>query len=253
MPLEPCLPQYVQTAHGRCYQLGQWQLPGVTTILQATRPAQDIAVLEAWVKRVGEEQARAVRTRASERGVRVHALSEQYIQGIEPDPAAVQPVQAWWSSLKPFLDRLSNPQLAESAVYNPRLGYAGTIDLLADFNEKLTLVDYKTANSARTQPDHLLQLAAYAGALRQTHAVRVEQAVIAIARTDGPAGVYRYNRPQIKKAWYLWLQRLKAYWELHGDHPLAATAIAATCGALEMAGRQSGAPSKNPAGKPGSE
>ena len=56
------------------------KVPSVTTILDKTKPAEKREALNNWKKRVGEAQAQAITTEAANRGTRMHAYLETYIQ-----------------------------------------------------------------------------------------------------------------------------------------------------------------------------
>lgn len=90
-------------------------------------------------------------------GTHVHECIEASIHEEEipnPTPEHMRHYEAWKLAFKPrFL-------LSEATVYNRQVGYAGTLDIVADINGITTLVDVKTGKNI--YPDVALQLAAYA-------------------------------------------------------------------------------------------
>jgi len=64
----------------------------------------------------------------------------------------------WWEG------NGGEPLLSEEAVFHPGHRYAGRVDLVARLGGRSVVVDLKT--SARVYPEHLLQVGAYALALR---------------------------------------------------------------------------------------
>ena len=73
-----------------------------------------------------------------------------------PLPAALW--AAWWQG------NGGEHLRSEEAVFHPEHRYAGRVDLVARLGGRLVVVDLKT--SARVYPEHLLQVGAYALALR---------------------------------------------------------------------------------------
>lgn len=222
-----------QSGSGHRYLVGEQQVPSVTTILASTRPVETIEALVAWSERVGVETAERIRTQSADRGTLLHQLAEQFLLGELVDQALIAEVRPWWLSIEPVLQRICEIKLMEMPVYHSLLGYAGTPDLVANFslgtaNPRLTLVDWKSADQEKRADwlgDYPIQLAAYCGALRQTHGLRIEQGLIVLAHPQGPAQVFRYDRQQLGTYWQAWLKRLELFWQIHKEHPLATDAL----------------------------
>jgi hypothetical protein len=62
---------------GRRYVYGDQKLPSVTTILSATK--KDKGALDAWVKRVGQEEADRIKNEASRVGTYLHEVIERMV------------------------------------------------------------------------------------------------------------------------------------------------------------------------------
>ena len=65
----------------RKYLFGDEKLPGVTSILQATKSEEDKASLELWKERVGHKEAERIKNEASSRGSSMHSYIEQFLLG----------------------------------------------------------------------------------------------------------------------------------------------------------------------------
>ncbi len=65
----------------RKYLFGDEKLPGVTSILQATKSEEDKASLELWKERVGHKEANKIKTEASTRGTSMHSYIEDFLRG----------------------------------------------------------------------------------------------------------------------------------------------------------------------------
>ncbi len=65
----------------RHYDLGQEQLPSVTTILSRTQTQEKRESLQKWKDRIGADQATRIRDQAAERRTAMHALLEDHLHG----------------------------------------------------------------------------------------------------------------------------------------------------------------------------
>ena len=116
--------------------------PSVTTITgQMTKQA-----IKEWRARVGEQRANEITKVAAARGTSVHKLCEHYILGTM-DQVEVMP------SNKEMFDAMSN-HLAETVgtvyavegfLYSDFLRSAGQVDMVAEYNGTLSIVDFKTS------------------------------------------------------------------------------------------------------------
>jgi len=67
------------------------RLQSVTTILEATKPAEQKAALQAWRQRMGEQQAQQITTEAASRGTRMHRCLEHYVVADAVNPPGSNP------------------------------------------------------------------------------------------------------------------------------------------------------------------
>jgi genome maintenance exonuclease 1 len=138
--------------------------PSITRILAAKpKPA-----LEAWKKRVGKREAARVSQVATVQGGNVHKLSECYL-GNEPLPDYSPNVKELWRSLYPWFDEHITAVIAqEQDVYSRKLKVGGRMDLLAEVDGDLAVVDIKTAKQEKREEwvqDYFLQETFYAVAV----------------------------------------------------------------------------------------
>jgi hypothetical protein len=128
---------------------------------------------------------------AAVRGTTVHSFIEAYALGQTPE---VHPdLEPYNQQILRFLDdHQPEFEAAESPVYNLKLGYAGTMDMILVVGGKRCIVDAKTTDKpvdARSRPPYgevALQLAAYANA----EVVGVSPAVM---RTHNSRRYYVYD------------------------------------------------------------
>ena len=133
--------------------------PSITTVLGSLSKDG----IEAWKKRVGKEEAARVGHHACTRGTAMHEAIERYLNN-EDDwfvPNEMPNVKSLFNALRPTLDkRLDNIYLQEGALYSDHLKLAGRVDCIAEFDGKLSIIDFKTSNNL--QVTHDLQGAIYA-------------------------------------------------------------------------------------------
>lgn len=136
------------------------RLPSVTTVIGAQKKQ---AIIE-WRKRVGEEEANRVSRKATSRGTNVHTLCERYLNNealgdIMPDALEM------FMSLKPFLNRINNIHYQEAALWSKQLGMAGRVDCIGEYEEELSVIDFKTSKKVKSHEDiedYFWQTTAYA-------------------------------------------------------------------------------------------
>jgi genome maintenance exonuclease 1 len=136
------------------------KLPSVTTVLGAQKKEG----IMAWRKKVGEAEANRISKIATGRGTNVHTLCERYLNNdalgdIMPD------AKEMFLSLKPLLHRIDNIHYQEQALWSKQLEMAGRVDCIAEFDGKLSVIDFKTSKKIKSEAhieDYFWQTSAYA-------------------------------------------------------------------------------------------
>ena len=163
--------------------------PSVTTI--TSQHGKD-KILE-WRKRVGEEEANRISTKASNRGTKVHKICENYLNN-EEDYARTNPAHihktmpdtiAMFKSLQPLLDEhVNNIHALEIPLYSHHLKVAGRVDCIAEYDGKLSIIDFKTSGKLKEErwiKGYFMQCSAYAVMYEERTGIPVSQIVIMIA------------------------------------------------------------------------
>ena len=163
--------------------------PSVTTI--TSQHGKD-KIIE-WRKRVGEEEANRISTRASNRGTKVHKICENYLNN-EEDYARINPAHihktmpdsiAMFKSLQPLLDEhVNNIHALEIPLYSHHLKVAGRVDCIAEYDGKLSIIDFKTSGKLKEESwikGYFMQCSAYAVMYEERTGIPVSQIVIMIA------------------------------------------------------------------------
>lgn len=166
-----------KTPSGRAY-------PSVTTV---TGLHSKQGILE-WRRRVGEKEANRISTRASSRGTRIHTLCENYLLGNDAEPDIFD--AEMFGSIRPLLDQIDNIHALEDPLYSDYLEVAGTVDCIAEFQGKLSVIDFKTSTKPKDRDDihnYFMQTAAYAVAFEERTGIPIGRLVIIMAvENDDP-------------------------------------------------------------------
>ena len=186
----------------RFYEVDGKAFPSITTVLGA----QPKPGLDAWRKNVGEEAAKWEMNRAARRGKATHTLVENYLNGESPSTRDVLPL-GLFALLKPYLKQIDNVHCLETILYSKKLTVAGQVDCIAEYNGKLSAIDFKTANKERNDEwnkNYYMQTAAYAVMYEELFGTPIDQIVILMASEDGAGRVFIKDKaeflPELEKA-----------------------------------------------------
>lgn len=174
--------RYYKAPNGALY-------PSVTTVLSSMNKK---GIME-WRKRVGEEEANKKSSFASSRGTRVHKLCENFVLGKEIKIENPYQSSLFFPLKKEIEKNINNIYGVEKKLYSDRLQLAGTVDLIAEYNKELSIIDYKTSGKLK-QEDHILnyffQATCYSLMFEELTGLKAKQIVVMIA-------VENENEPQI--------------------------------------------------------
>ena len=174
-----------QTPNGKAY-------PSVTSVTGL----HGKEAIFAWRKRVGEEEANRISAAATKRGTRVHSLCEDYLnnKSIEPDMFEVET----WNSILPELRKINNIHCLETQLYSDHLRVAGTVDCIAEYDGRMSVIDFKTSKRSKSRDDihgYFMQTSAYAVMFEERTGIPVDRLVILMTVDEQPeASVFIENR-----------------------------------------------------------
>ena len=160
-----------QTPTGKKY-------PSVTTV---TGLLKKQAIMD-WRKRVGEAEANKISSTAARRGTRIHTLCETHLNN-DPVNCSMFDLDLW-NSVKPHLSKINNIYALEKTLYSDHLQVAGTVDCIAEYEGKMSVIDFKTSKRIKTRDDihdYFMQCSAYAVAFEEMTKIPVPRLVIIIA------------------------------------------------------------------------
>ena len=203
----------------RFYNIDGKNYPSITTVLGIRKTEQ----LKGWREKIGENVANWEMGRAARRGKSFHTLVEQYLKGETPSIRDVLPL-GLFKLLKPYIDQIDNIRLQEAIMYSKKLTVAGQVDCVADYNGKLSVIDFKTANKERQESwidNYFLQTTAYAHMYEETFGTPIEQIVILIASEDGTTQAFVQNKADYEKELGTAIQNFYKYYEEQNKDKIA--------------------------------
>lgn len=157
------------------------RLPSVTTVVGAMKKQ---AIME-WRNRVGEVEANRISKLATGRGNRVHDLAERYLKNEKIDWVREMPDSVeMFRTLIPHLHRINNIHYIEQALWSEQIGLAGRVDLIAEWDGVLSVIDFKTSKKIKKVEDiqdYFAQCTAYSGMYEEHVGVPIDQIVIVMA------------------------------------------------------------------------
>ncbi len=154
----------------------------VTTVLKVL--SED--VIQAWRRRVGEDVANKIGVRAANRGTAVHSIIERYLDNdVEYDKDVMPDVLSTFKDVQPILDEHISEILGlEAPLYSKHLKLAGRVDCVGVFDNKLSIIDFKTSRKIKKKEwihNYFAQASAYAIMFEERTGIPVPQLVIIIA------------------------------------------------------------------------
>jgi hypothetical protein len=181
----------------RFYNIDGKNYPSVTTVLGILKKEG----LQKWRDSIGEKVAQWEMGRAARRGKATHTLVEQYLKNETPSIRDVLPL-GLFKLLKPYIDQIDNIHLLEAIMYSKKLTIAGQVDCVAEYNGKLSVIDFKTANKERQEDwidNYFMQTSAYAYMYEETFGTPIEQIVILLGNEDGTAQCFIKEKKDYKQ------------------------------------------------------
>ena len=205
----------------RKYLLGENKLPSVTTILGATKSEEEKAALANWKERVGIKEANRIKTEASSRGTSMHSYIEDYLRG-RINESFFESNEQYKNMAKEIIQkgiagRLNEVYGMEETLYYPDQ-YAGTADMIAVYEGRDVIVDFKQANKPKKTDyiqDYFLQLGAYTLAHDVVHGTKMKAGIILLCTKDILFQEFKIEGAELEMYQNLFLGRVKKFYELN--------------------------------------
>ena len=173
-------------SNGGCY-------PSITTVLSI----RGKEAIYAWRKRVGNEEANRITKRSTTRGTMFHSLLEQYFLNQITDveqfrtSAITRNPGVWYlflEAVQELENKIGKIYCIEDQLYSDEFKVAGTVDMIAEWDGVLSVIDFKTSNSAKREEwieNYFIQGTAYAKMFTERTGIRCDQLVIFAVPDDG--------------------------------------------------------------------
>ena len=178
----------------RRYVVNGKLLPSVTTVTSY----QNRKSIAEWRERVGEETANKISQFASTNGTKFHKLVEDYINNndVKYDVEKYEVAIKLFNQFQPLLDDVNNIHYLESALYSESLGVAGRVDCIAEYQGKLSIIDFKSSSKQKYESqikNYFVQETGYALMYEEMTKYKVEQIVTLISCHSGETQVFIKN------------------------------------------------------------
>ena len=166
------------------------EYPSITTVLS---PRNKKGLME-WRKRVGNDVANHIANKAAVRGTKVHKMCEDWLNEDFSQ-------ETWDKHKKDFFpytlfNELKNQKFEyitdvyaqEMTLYSDKYKVAGRVDLIANYQHHLSIVDFKTSTNERKDSyneNYYIQTAAYAEMFEEMTGTPINQIVILVVTENG--------------------------------------------------------------------
>jgi len=170
------------------------EYPSVTTVIGWKKRE----FFAEWRRKHPEESRYAL-----QRGNDFHTLIEHYMQNEVPSVHSDDRTQKMFDLIKPELHKINNIVAQEVALWSDVMKLAGRVDCIAEYDGKLSIVDFKTSKKMKDEyeiEDYFLQATCYAIMVEERTGVEIPNIVILMACEDGSSLVFQQSpKKYIKK------------------------------------------------------
>ena len=176
--------------------------PSITTVTGL----RDLEGIKLWRARVGEVEANKISNESTTRGTILHNMAEKHLQNeiIHEDNYAYE-LMKLFKIIEPELAKINNIYVQEAALYSDELKIAGRVDCVAEFNNMLSIIDFKTSRKEKRKEwvtKYFLQATAYAEMWTERTKIPINQIVIIMTTMDGQLQLFIEDKDN-------WIELLK--------------------------------------------
>lgn len=171
------------------------ELPSVTTVLSLLSKAG----IKAWKNRVGEVEANRVSKDSLKVGNELHKICEKFLDNMSIESYKNPVALKLFDQMKDELLKIQNIRIQEAPLYSEKLGVAGRVDCIADYDGKLSVIDFKSSTKKKVKSwvkSYFLQATAYALMYEELGGAKIDQIVILISARDGVVKAFVEDKAQ---------------------------------------------------------
>ena len=172
--------------------------PSITTVLSVRNKKG----LFEWRKRVGDDVANYVARKAATRGTHVHHMCEDYINNDfdeEKHKKKFLPYVLFNQLRESVLQKIDNVNAQECGLYSDKYKVAGRVDCIAEYDGKLSIIDFKTSSKERSDDwneSYYIQASVYAEMFEERTKISIDQVVILVVTEDGVVQEFVKNKTE---------------------------------------------------------
>ena len=196
-PQEISLPQLkvIETEGKRLYVTPEGnKYPSVTTVTGWKKRE----FFAEWRKKNPEESKYAL-----QRGNDFHLLIEKYLNNEQVERHSDSKTQKLFDQAKSELHNIDKILCQEVALWSDTLKLAGRVDCIAEYDGKLSIIDFKTSKKMKDEfeiEEYFLQATCYAIMLEERTGIQISNIVILMSCDDGSTLVFQQKpKKYIKK------------------------------------------------------
>lgn len=163
--------------------------PSVTTITGWKKRA----FFAEWRKKNPEESRRVL-----SRGTSFHTIIENHllndVNAVEEKKQKRPGDYYLFAQIKEELGKINNIKALETALWSGTLRMAGRVDCIAEYDGKLSVIDFKTSKAIKDENDiqeYFMQATAYAIMFQERTGIPVKNIVILMSCEDGSIKAYQ--------------------------------------------------------------
>jgi genome maintenance exonuclease 1 len=169
----------------RFYKTPDGIFPSVTTVVGWEKQK----FFSEWRSKNPEESKRV-----TSRGTKFHKLLETYLNNENLEYENMHSMQkSLFSLIKPEIDKIDNIIALETPLFSKTIGLAGRVDCIAEYDGKLSIIDFKASTKEKRESDidnYFAQATAYALMFQERTGIRIDNFAILIACEDGLRQVF---------------------------------------------------------------
>lgn len=188
IPHNFCKLESVEDENGRRYLHEDNYYPSVTTVT-------------GWEKRLffaeWRKNNQAESRRVTARGTSLHSVIEKYLLNQELNTKEMLPdILALFLQTKTTINRIDNIHALEAPLFSKTLGLAGRVDCIGEFDNKLSVIDFKGSTKLKREEDienYFVQATAYSIMWQEQFQIPVKNICIIISCETGDVQVFQRN------------------------------------------------------------
>jgi hypothetical protein len=185
-----------ESCDGRYYLAPNGRYPSITTLLG--QDTESKLAIQNWQERIGLEEAKKISDYACTLGSDLHSTVEKYLNNDKDFMKGVMvQTKYMFTSIQPYLNKIDNIVCQEAALYSDVLKIAGRTDCVAEYDGKLSIIDFKTSRREKLKENitkYFVQGTAYSLMLEEMTGLVASNIVIIMSQYDAKPLIFEVNR-----------------------------------------------------------